>query len=222
MNVQTVRSTDQPDQRNARRDAPHPRAVESTEAGSAMADDRREDILKDLPEEVKLLLQFEVLKELKRQNPLAMAERKERVGEHSWHLALSVLLLAEFASEPIDIARAALLAIVHDTVEAFVGDTFAFGPDVSGQWSREHQAMKGLKESFDSKAIHRLVDLWQEYEDQETSEARFVKGMDAFLPMVSSRRSSRRIGWTSWACCRGSAAHASSSSRHAVARRDSR
>lgn len=76
-----------------------------------MADDSREEIIKDLPEEVKLLLQFEVLKELKRQNPLAMSERKERVGEHSWHLALSVLLLAEFASEPIDIARAALLAI---------------------------------------------------------------------------------------------------------------
>src|SRR6266498_3684066 len=142
MNVQTVRSTDQPDQRNARRDAPHPRAVESTEAGSAMADDRREDILKDLPEEVKLLLQFEVLKELKRQNPLAMAERKERVGEHSWHLALSVLLLAEFASEPIDIARAALLAIVHDTVEAFVGDTFAFGPDVSG--APGHERAEGV------------------------------------------------------------------------------
>ena len=161
-----------------------------------MADDRREDILKDLPEEVKLLLQFEVLKELKRQNPLAMAERKERVGEHSWHLALSVLLLAEFASEPIDIARAALLAIVHDTVEAFVGDTFAFGPDVSGQWSREHQAMKGLKESFDSKAIHRLVDLWQEYEDQETSEARFVKGMDAFLPIVLNYMNVEHSSWS--------------------------
>src|SRR6266542_1144726 len=149
MNVQTVRSTDQPDQRNARRDAPHPRAVESTEAGSAMADDRREDILKDLPEEVKLLLQFEVLKELKRQNPLAMAERKERVGEHSWHLALSVLLLAEFASEP-----------------------------------------------FDSKAIHRLVDLWQEYEDQETSEARFVKGMDAFLPIVLNYMNVEHSSWS--------------------------
>lgn len=88
------------------------------------------------------------------------------------------------------------MAIVHDTVEAFVGDTFAFGPDVSGQWSREHQAMKGLKESFDSKAIHRLVDLWQEYEDQETPEARFVKGMDAFLPIVLNYMNVEHSSWS--------------------------
>jgi putative hydrolase of HD superfamily len=160
-----------------------------------VADDMRKEIQADLPEEVELLLLLERLKNLERRNPLASDARRERVGEHSWYVALGVILLADYAPEPIDIAKAALLAIAHDTVEAFVGDTFAFGPDVFSQESREHEAMKQLEESSESPAIHRLVDLWQECEAQQTQEARFVKGIDAFLPIVLNYMNVEHSSW---------------------------
>jgi putative hydrolases of HD superfamily len=144
----------------------------------------RAEITDRLPEECHLLLEFERLKDEVRSNPLAHNARKERVAEHSWFVALSVPLLAELSPEPIDVPRAVLLAIVHDLAEAFVGDTFAFGPDAASQHEREHRAMADLAARSQSAAVARLVGLWREYEEQATPEARFVKGMDAFLPIL--------------------------------------
>jgi len=148
-----------------------------------------------LPEEAQLLLTFDTLKDVERQNPLAGNSRRERVGEHSWHLALSVPILAEFATEPIDIARATLIAIVHDLAECFVGDTFAFGPDVASQHDREHAAMRHLLASSHSPAVKRIAELWNEYEDQKSPEARFVKGMDAFLPILLNHTNIENSSW---------------------------
>jgi putative hydrolases of HD superfamily len=111
-------------------------------------------------------------------------------------MALSVPLLAQFSPEPIDIARASLLATVHDICESFVGDTFAFGPDKAGQHSRERAAMEALRASSSSPAIQLIVDLWEEYEDQATPEARFVKGMDAFLPILLNFTNVKNSSWT--------------------------
>jgi putative hydrolases of HD superfamily len=153
-------------------------------------------IIDDMPEEARLLLRLDALKDLARQNPLVQGERKERVAEHSWNVALAVALLSGYAAEPIDVGRATLLATVHDVVEAFVGDTFAFGPDVVSKEEREHGAMDRLEASTDSAAVHALVALWREYERQDTPEARFVKGMDAFLPILHNYSNIAHSSWT--------------------------
>jgi putative hydrolases of HD superfamily len=155
----------------------------------------RAGIIASLPEEVSLLLRIEELDEIERQNPLASNPRKERVGEHSWFIAVCVPLLAAFSSEPIDIPKATLLAVVHDVVEAFVGDTFAFGPDVVDQHSREHAAMQKLTSEYSSPSVARLVELWDEYEAQETPEARFVKGIDAFVPILFNFTNVEHSSW---------------------------
>jgi putative hydrolase of HD superfamily len=157
--------------------------------------DSRNEILDQLPEEVKALLEFETLKEVERQNPLGRSARKERVAEHSWHLALAVVLLADFSREPVDVMKATLLAVVHDIAEAFVGDTFAFGSSVLGQHEREEAAMRAFAAASDSAATKRLVEFWQEYEAQETPEARFVKGLDAFLPIVLNFMNVKESSW---------------------------
>jgi putative hydrolases of HD superfamily len=155
----------------------------------------RTSILASLPEEVQLVLKLEQLDNVERQNPLASSDRKERVGEHSWLIAVSIPILAAFSPEPIDIPKATLLAVVHDTVEAFVGDTFAFGPDVLDQHAREHTAMEKLHAKTSSGSIKYLVELWDEYEAQETPEARFVKGIDAFIPILLNFSNVRQSSW---------------------------
>jgi putative hydrolase of HD superfamily len=148
----------------------------------------------DHPEELKLLLDLEALKDLERRNPLSTGKRRECVGEHSWYLALAVLLLRPLADEEIDVCRAVTLAVIHDVVENFAGDTFAFG-DTTGQHEREHAAMAALHERSRSDAVAELVELWHEYERQDTPEARFVKGLDAFLPIMQNFRNPNHSSW---------------------------
>lgn len=158
---------------------------------------QRRQILDNLPPEVVLLFELEKLKDIARQNPLSSGTRRELVGEHSWHIALGVLLLAEFSPEEVDIAHAVLLAIVHDVAEAFVGDTFAFdAAAVSTQHDREQTAMAELGERYKaSPAAFRLIELWEEYEAQETPEARFVKGIDAFIPIFLNYSNIDQSSW---------------------------
>ncbi len=75
----------------------------------------------ELPEEMRFLLEVEDLKEIERQNPLAKGDRRERVAEHSWHVAVAAILLQDFSdeSEAVDLGRAALLAVAHDVVETW-------------------------------------------------------------------------------------------------------
>jgi putative hydrolase of HD superfamily len=148
-----------------------------------------------LPAELQFVLELDALKDLERHNPLSTGERRERVAEHSWHLAMAAILLQEFAADDVDVARAALLAVVHDVVEHFVGDTFAFGTDTTDQDSREQTAMKQLRASSDSKAIQLLVDYWEEYEYQTTATARFVKGLDALLPIAHNYSNPEQSSW---------------------------
>ena len=66
------------------------------------------------------------LKGVERRNRLADGTRRENTAEHSWHLGIAALVLAPFASEPVDVATAVAMALVHDIVEIDAGDTFAY------------------------------------------------------------------------------------------------
>jgi putative hydrolase of HD superfamily len=149
----------------------------------------------ELPPAVEALLRLEELKVVERQNPLACADRLEGVAEHSWHLALAVPLLAPFSPVLLDISKATLLAVVHDIAEAFVGDTFAYGNQVATQYAREHAAIDKFVEENSDKSVKFLVSLWLEYEMHETPEARFVKGLDAFLPILLNHSNSQASSW---------------------------
>lgn len=161
-----------------------------------MDDQAHKEIINSLPVEAELLLALGNLMDIERRNPVAEGSRRERVAEHSWYTALGVPLLAQFSPEKIDIPKATLLAVLHDVCESFVGDTFAFGPDVVGKHARERAAMQNLREmNASSEAIQRLADLWDEYEEQNTPEARFVKGMDAFLPILLNFSNIEQSSW---------------------------
>jgi putative hydrolase of HD superfamily len=149
-----------------------------------------------LTTELDFLLDLDELKNVERQNPLASSPRRERVAEHSWSLAMAAILLRDEASEAVDLGRAVTLAVVHDVVERLVGDTFAFGHETQGQFHREHEAMARLEnDNDDSPGILRMIEYWREYEDQKTPEARFVKGLDALLPIAQNYLNLEHSSW---------------------------
>lgn len=134
------------------------------------------------------------LKEVERQNPLSTGVRRERVAEHSWHVAIGVLLFHHIAPG-LDVGRAVQMALLHDLAEVYVGDAFAFGDDVVDHNDREHAAMDRLRAEATSPAVHQIVGLWDEYESQATLEARFVKAMDVYMPISLNHANLDESSW---------------------------
>ncbi|MDF1703138.1 MAG: HD domain-containing protein [Aeromicrobium sp.] len=143
----------------------------------------------DLDHRVRQQLTFvaeaDKLKTILRASPLAAADRRENDAEHSWHLALMVMLLAEHADEPIDVGHATQLVVIHDLVEIYAGDSPVFDAAArAGQQEREESAAERLFPLLPEDQAARLRGLWDEFEAGVTPEARFCKAMDRLEPML--------------------------------------
>lgn len=106
-------------------------------------------------------------------------ERRENAGEHAWHVALIAVLLADEVEPRPDMARVLSMIAIHDVIEIEAGDTFAF--DEAGlltQAAREQAAAARIFGMLPPDLGQRLHALWQEFEAQETPEARFAMGCD--------------------------------------------
>jgi putative hydrolase of HD superfamily len=138
-----------------------------------------------LQAQIDFVVEADRLKAVDRQNRVLAVDRPENSAEHSWHLALMVVVLAEHADEPIDLGHTVQLAIVHDLVEAYAGDTFVYGDDdPEDQARREAEAADRLFGLLpDDQAAH-LRGLWDEFEARETPEARFAKAIGRLQPLL--------------------------------------
>lgn len=124
------------------------------------------------------------LKRVERRSLLMDASRRENTAEHSWHLALSVILLQKQAQAPIDLDRAVRMALVHDLAEADVGDTFVYDlAAAEGKHEREKAALEKMLAPLPRELEKELMELWLEFEEKSTPEARFVSALDRLLPI---------------------------------------
>lgn len=131
------------------------------------------------------IIEVDKLKTVLRQSPLAAAGRRENDAEHSWHLALMVLLLAEHSDEPIDVGHTIKLVVCHDLVEIYAGDTPLHDPVAAGdQRERETAAAERLFGMLPPQQAVRLRELWDEFEARHTPEARFAKALDRLQPIL--------------------------------------
>ena len=126
------------------------------------------------------------LKGIERRNWLADGTRRENTAEHSWHLGIAAMVLAPFASEPIDLGTAVAMALVHDIVEIDAGDTFAYdvADGAATKQAREEAAADRLFGLLPPETGQRFRNLWDEYERGDTAEARFVMAIDRLAPMM--------------------------------------
>ena len=80
-----------------------------------------------------------------RRTSLIDKSRRENDAEHSWHIATMAILFEEYAKEPVNVPRAVEMCVVHDLIEIYAGDTFAY--DVKGNQDkaeRENEAADKL------------------------------------------------------------------------------
>lgn len=138
-----------------------------------------------LTRQIEFIMEVDKLKSVLRQTVITSKERNENSAEHSWHLALMAVVLAEYANEPVDLLRVIKMAIVHDLVEIDAGDTFIY--DEKGhedKAEREERAADRIFGLLPGQQESELRALWDEYEAQETPEARFAMALDRLNPML--------------------------------------
>lgn len=137
-----------------------------------------------LVQQLEFLMEIDHLKAIDRQTRIA-AGRRENTAEHSWHLAMYALILAEHSNEDVDILHVLALCLVHDIVEIDAGDTFAY--DVAANGDKEERERKAAERLFGLLPSDQAADmwrLWEEYEAMETPESRFANAVDRMQPAM--------------------------------------
>ena len=138
-----------------------------------------------LARQLAFILELDKLKAVLRRTRLLDDSRHENSAEHSWHLAIMALLLAEYSDQPVDVPRVVALLLVHDIVEIEAGDTFAYDEaGVLDQAEREARAADHLFGLLPEDQGAALRTLWDEFEARQTPEARFAAAMDRLQPML--------------------------------------
>ena len=135
--------------------------------------------------QIEFALLMDKQKNIFRQNHLADNSRRENDAEHAWHMAVMAYLFREYANEDIDISKVILMCLIHDVVEIEAGDTYAYDEEAKkSQREREEIAKKHIFGILPSDQGREFEALFDEFEAQETAEARFAKAMDNLQPVL--------------------------------------
>jgi putative hydrolase of HD superfamily len=142
------------------------------------------------------------LKSVLRATTLVDGSRPENSGEHSWHLALYALILADQAGPEVKIDRVIRMLLIHDLVEIDVGDV-----PIHSQNGQAHAS--AATQAAESQAADRIFGLlpkdlgtdlralWEEFEAAESPDARFAKSLDRVQPVMANLMSGGGT-WTTY------------------------
>ncbi|MCK5204957.1 MAG: HD domain-containing protein [Desulfobacterales bacterium] len=136
--------------------------------------------------QIEFILEVDKLKKILRRTTLLDRSRQENSAEHSWHIALIVLVLAEYAEEDnLDILQVIKLLLAHDLVEIDAGDTYCYD-EIGGQdqKAREIKAADRIFSILPSDQAISFRSLWDEYEARETPESQFANALDRLQPFL--------------------------------------
>jgi putative hydrolase of HD superfamily len=151
------------------------------------------DILVDnnrLAQQIQFIIEIDKLKNILRQTLLTDESRRENSAEHSWHLAMMAILLAEYTpSTDVDLLRVIKMLLIHDLVEIDAGDTFCYDLQANQNKAlREVQAANRLFGMLPEEQGVELRELWQEFETQQTTEAQFAAALDRLQPLLHNQQ----------------------------------
>lgn len=138
-----------------------------------------------LEKQIGFLLEADKLKNILRRSSVTDGSRRENSAEHSWHLCMFALTLAEYAPENTDISHVIKMLLVHDLVEIYAGDTYLY--DEQGNKTkakREHDAADKLYAMLPDEQGENMKALWYEFERCDTDEALFANALDRLQPIL--------------------------------------
>ena len=138
-----------------------------------------------LDQQLRFTAEIDKMTSILRRTMLIDGSRRENDAEHSWHIAVMALIFAEYTVEPVDIARAVKMCVVHDLIEIYAGDTFAY--DVAGNQDkaeREAASADKLFAQLPQEQGKEIRLLWEEFDAMQTPDAKYAACMDRLQPFL--------------------------------------
>lgn len=140
-----------------------------------------------LLQQINFIKEIDKIKYIQRKTKLFHSDRPENDAEHSWHLAMMTIVLAEHSDVPVDVLKVLKMVLIHDIVEIDAGDTFIYDTQKShSNTENELMAAKRIFGLLPDEQANELIAIWQEFEAGETPEARFAKAMDRIEPLLQN------------------------------------
>jgi len=138
-----------------------------------------------LKKQIEFIVEIDKIKKICRQTLLMDGSRNENDAEHSWHLALMAMVLSEYFPHNLDLFKVIKMLLVHDLVEIDAGDTFCYDEKANeDKAEREQKAASRIFGLLPPDQEKEFRALWEEFEEQKTSEAQFAASLDRMQPLL--------------------------------------
>ncbi len=144
-----------------------------------------------LLQQINFIKEIDKIKYIERKTKLFNSDRNENDAEHSWHLAMMTIVLAEHSDVPIDVLKVLKMVLIHDIVEIDAGDTFIYDTEKNHtNTDEERTAANRIFGMLPKEQADELISIWEEFENGETHEAKFARSMDRFEPLLQNASNS--------------------------------
>lgn len=145
------------------------------------------EINKDINKDISFVVLLEEMKKINRMTKVIGIDRRENDAEHSWHVAIMSMILEKYSIEEIDVNKVIKMLLVHDIVEIYAGDTFAYDElGNASKMQRELDSMDKLKAQVSEPMGDYIEALWLEFDNRESKEAKYANAMDRLQPILSN------------------------------------
>lgn len=144
-------------------------------------------ITEDLLKQIEFIKEIDKIKYIQRRTKLFNSDRNENDAEHSWHLAVMAIVLNGYSNQEIDLLKVIKMVLIHDIVEIDAGDTFLYERNKSHTNTEEE--LKSAQRIFGilpEKQAEELIEIWTEFEDGVSNEAKFAKSLDRLEPLLQN------------------------------------
>src|SRR4030042_2067589 len=133
----------------------------------------------------KLLDFFKIAGKLKQAIRFSAAKKikGDASADHSWKLALMVFTVAQELKMKLDIEKAIKIALVHDIAEGITGEIdyrliYCGKVTKKEKNARERKAIGEIRKKLPPELGKEIYELWQDYENSKSKEAKYVKALD--------------------------------------------
>lgn len=138
-----------------------------------------------ITKQMSFLVEIDKLKSINRRAYITNSNRRENSAEHSWHVAIMAMILAQYSTDNIDLLRVIKMLLVHDIPEIDAGDISIYArnsdPDST---NREMQGAERIFNLLPEVQAQEFRDIWYEFEQGITSESRSAKSLDRLIPLI--------------------------------------
>ena len=143
--------------------------------------------IQDLLKQIEFIKEIDKLKYIQRRTKLINSDRNENDAEHSWHLAMMAIILAQHSNVEIDLLKVVKMVLIHDIVEIDAGDTFIY--DTAKNHTNTDEELLAARRIFGilpQEQSEELIAIWEEFEAGESAEAKFARTMDRLEPLLQN------------------------------------